>query len=138
MRMGWVVVAAVNGLIAVMSGAFGAHVLASRLDAKSLNVFEIGARYQMYHAIALLGVAWMMTVRPGRVISASGFCMLFGVVLFSGSLYAISLTHWTWLGPVTPFGGLLLMTGWLLLAVAALRSRGSKDISHTYREGDQR
>ncbi len=131
MRMGWVAVAAVNGLIAVLSGAFGAHILATRLDAKSLHAFEIGARYQMYHAIALLGVAWMMTERPGRLTSASGFCMLFGVVLFSGSLYGISLAEWSWLGPVTPIGGLLLMMGWLLLAVAALRRRGDRGISHT-------
>ncbi len=127
--MRWVCVAAVNGLMAVIAGAFGAHILASRLDAKLLGAFETGAQYQMYHAIALLGVAWMVTERPGRLTAAAGYCMLAGIVLFSGSLYGLTLLGWTWLGPVTPLGGVLLMTGWLLLAVAALRLpfRASED-----------
>jgi len=117
----WVATGALNGLVAVICGAFGAHVLASRLEVKALTAFETGARYQMYHALALLGVAWVMARRPGRLITASAYCMLIGVVFFSGSLYGLALAGWKWLGPVTPIGGLLMMIGWLLLAVAALR-----------------
>jgi len=121
MPMRWVAVAAVNGLLAVVAGAFGAHYLQSHLDAKALHAFDVGVRYQMYHALALLAVAWLMSFRSSRLASASAVCMLLGIVLFTGSLYAISLLEWKWLGPVTPVGGVLLMVGWLLLALAAVR-----------------
>lgn len=123
--MRWVAVASINGLIAVVAGAFGAHYLKTHLDAKALNAFDVGVRYQMYHALALLAVAWVMSRRPSRVASASAACMLLGIVLFTGSLYALALVGWTWLGPVTPLGGALLMVGWLLLAIAALRNGGT-------------
>jgi len=121
MPMRWVAVAAINGLIAVVAGAFGAHYLKSHLDAEALNAFEVGVHYQMYHALALLAVAWVMSVRPARLVSASAVCMLLGIVLFTGSLYVMTLLGWKWIGPVTPVGGALLMVGWLLLAIAALR-----------------
>ncbi len=121
MPMRWVAIAAFNGLIAVVAGAFGAHYLKSHLDAKALNAFEVGVRFQMYHALALLAVAWLMSLGSSRLASASAICMLLGIVLFCGSLYGICLLEWKWLGPVAPLGGTLLMVGWLLLAIAALR-----------------
>lgn len=118
----WVTVAAVNGMIAVIAGAFGAHYLRTRLRPELLNAYEVGVRYEMYHALALLAVAWLASRRPGRLINASGVCMTIGIVLFTGSLYALALTGVTKLGLITPFGGLLLIVGWLLMAVAGTKS----------------
>ncbi len=119
----WVGLAALNGFIAVAAGAFGAHALKSRLEPDQLAIFEVGVRYQMYHALALLAVAWVMSVSPSRAASAAGVCMLVGIVLFSGSLYGLSLTNWPWLGPITPIGGVSLLLGWILLAVAGFKVR---------------
>lgn len=117
----WVAAGAVLAMLGVLLGAFGSHALKSRLGPGDLAVFETGVRYQMYHALALLAVAWVMSVQPSRLAVASAICMLAGVVLFSGSLYLMVLLDWRWLGPVTPIGGLALVVGWLLLAIAALR-----------------
>lgn len=117
----WIGIAAINGLIAVAAGAFGAHALKDKLEPNMLTTFETGARYQMYHALALIAVAWVMSTQPSRVIHASAWCMLIGIILFSGSLYGLTLLNWRWLSPVTPLGGLSLMAGWLLLAIAAFR-----------------
>lgn len=114
----WVMIAASNGLLAVALGAFGAHVLKDRLEPGQLSAFEVGVRYQMYHALALLAIAWVMTVRPSRIARAAAVLMLMGIILFSGSIYGLTLASWRWLGPVTPIGGVALMIGWLLLAWA--------------------
>lgn len=111
-------VAAFLGMTAVIAGAFGAHALKDKLDATSLTTFETAARYQMYHALALLGVCWYTSVRPSRCMTAAGICMVIGVVLFSGSLYLLCFIKWRWLGPVTPLGGTFLIAGWLLLIIA--------------------
>jgi uncharacterized membrane protein YgdD (TMEM256/DUF423 family) len=108
--------------MAVAMGAFGAHALAERLDPGDLAIFEVGARYQMYHALALLAVAWVMSRGESRTIRACAVCMVSGIILFSGSLYGLSLSGWRRLGMVTPIGGTLLIVGWLLLAVAARRT----------------
>ena len=121
MRRRWVMIGAILGMTAVAGGAFGAHALKDRLDAEALANFQVGVRYQMYHALALIGVAWVASLRPSRVADAAGVCMLCGVLCFSGSLYGLVLLHWRWLGPVTPLGGTLLITGWLLLAIAAAK-----------------
>ncbi len=117
----WIVAAGITGLVGVGVGAFGAHALKERVDAAQLVTFEVGVRYQMYHAIALLGVAWVAHTMPSRVVAAAGACMVIGVVLFSGSIYGLVLAKWRWLGPATPIGGMLLMVGWLLLAIAGAR-----------------
>lgn len=117
----WVAVAALLGLLGVAGGAFGAHALKSRLTPDELVVFEVGVRYHMYHALALFAVAWVMSLGPSRLAAAAAWCMLLGVILFSGSLYLMVLLGWKWVGPITPVGGAALMCGWLLLAVRALR-----------------
>lgn len=117
----WVAIAAVFGLTAVAGGALGAHALEGRLDARDLAAFNTAVRYQMYHALALLAVAGILSVRPSRIVSAACTSMAIGVVLFSGSIYGLVLLEWRWLGPITPIGGLALMAGWLLLAIGALR-----------------
>lgn len=119
MERGFVVLGAVSGFIGVAAGAFGAHALKARLAPDLLAVFETGVRYQMYHALALLAVAWAASRWPGRTVTFSGFCFVAGTVLFSGSLYLLALTGLRGLGAVTPFGGVLFLAGWLLLALAA-------------------
>ncbi|MFL5320769.1 MAG: DUF423 domain-containing protein [Myxococcaceae bacterium] len=117
----WLAIAALNGFISVAAGAFGAHALKERLAPELLAVFETGARYQMYHALALVAVAWLASVRPGSLISAAGIAFTAGIVLFSGSLYVLALTGVKGLGAVTPFGGLGFLAGWVMLGVAAVR-----------------
>jgi uncharacterized membrane protein YgdD (TMEM256/DUF423 family) len=119
----WMGIAAINGLIAVAAGAFGAHVLADRLEPRAVEVFELAARYQIYHALALLAAGGLGTVYPSRAATGSAAFLLAGMVVFSGSLYGLSLSGQKWLGAVTPVGGVCLMIGWLLLAVAAFAAR---------------
>jgi uncharacterized membrane protein YgdD (TMEM256/DUF423 family) len=104
----------------VALGAFAAHGLKERLDAGMLAAFETGVRYQTYHALSLFIIAWLASRNPTRMIDAAGFCFLGGIVLFSGSLYALSLSGIRKLGMVTPIGGLLFLAGWALLAMAAI------------------
>mgnify|MGYP001560258707 FL=1 len=118
--MKWLVfLGAVNGFLAVAAGAFGAHALKARLAPDLLVVFEVGARYHMYHALALLAVAWLAS-RGAPLAGLAGGAMLAGIFLFSGSLYAMALTGVRGLGAVTPFGGLAFLIGWGLLAYGAL------------------
>ncbi len=112
---------ALSGFVAVGAGAFGAHGLKARLAPDLLAVFETGARYQIYHALALLAVAWAVSRWPGRMAVASGWCFVAGTVLFSGSLYVLALTGIRGFGAITPVGGVLFLAGWLLLALAAWR-----------------
>lgn len=112
---------AVSALISVAAGAFGAHALRDRLVPTSLAVFETAARYQMYHALALLAVAWAASRWPGALARWSGWCFVAGTILFSGSLYALALSGVGWLGAVTPLGGVAFMLGWLGLALVATR-----------------
>jgi uncharacterized membrane protein YgdD (TMEM256/DUF423 family) len=113
---------AVAAFIGVALGAFAAHGLKSRLDPAMLATFEIGVRYHMYHALALLGVAWAHTRWPGAWTSAAGWLFVAGIVIFSGTLYALALSGARWLGAITPLGGLAILAGWLCLAWAALKS----------------
>jgi uncharacterized membrane protein YgdD (TMEM256/DUF423 family) len=108
-----------SGFLGVALGAFGAHALKGRLEADLLATFEVGVRYQMYHALALLAVGWAHTRWPGAVLTASGWLFVAGTIVFSGSLYALSLSGMRWLGAITPIGGVALLAGWLCLAWAA-------------------
>lgn len=113
---------AINGFLGVAAGAFGAHALKARLSPDLLVVFETGVRYHLYHALALLGVAFVASVRPTGLTQAAGWAMLAGIVLFCGSLYALALSGVRALGAVTPFGGVAFLAGWVLLAIACLRT----------------
>jgi uncharacterized membrane protein YgdD (TMEM256/DUF423 family) len=117
------IIAAGSAFIAVAAGAFGAHGLRGLLDADLLAVFETGVRYQMYHALALIGVSLACARWPGKLIHAGGWLLVIGSVFFSGSLYLLSLTGIKGLGAITPVGGMLLLAGWLCLAVGAFKSR---------------
>tara|TARA_B100001167_G_scaffold103060_1_gene62986 strand:+ start:482 stop:850 length:369 start_codon:yes stop_codon:yes gene_type:complete len=107
--------------IAVGLGAFGAHGLRGILSPEDLVTFETGVRYQMYHALALLGVAWAVTQWETVLLEWTGWLFVLGILVFSGSLYILVLTGQRWLGAVTPLGGLAFILGWILLASAALR-----------------
>lgn len=107
---------AISAFVAVGLGAFAAHGLRGRLSAEMLNVFETGVRYQMYHALALLAVAWATTRGSAAPVVAAGWLFCAGTVIFSGSLYALSVTGQRWLGAITPLGGLAFLAGWLALA----------------------
>jgi uncharacterized membrane protein YgdD (TMEM256/DUF423 family) len=115
-------IGSVFGFLGVALGAFGAHALKSRLDAELLAVFETGVRYQLIHALALLAAGWAYTRWPGPVLAAGGWLFAAGTVVFSGSLYALSLSGARALGAVTPFGGLALLAGWLCLAWSAWKA----------------
>ena len=107
---------ALLGFLAVALGAFGAHALRARLTPADLDIFETGVRYQMYHALALLAVAWASTRWPGGITTVAGWAFLAGILVFSGSLYVLVLSGQRWLGAVTPLGGLAFLLGWALLA----------------------
>ena len=110
-----------SALVAVGAGAFGAHGLRARLAPDLLAVFETAARYQMYHAFALMAVAWAATRWPGPWPARAGWLFLVGTLLFSGSLYALALTGVRWLGAITPLGGAAFLAGWVCLLLGALR-----------------
>lgn len=112
---------ALSALIAVGAGAFGAHGLRARLGPDLLAVFETAARYQMYHALALLAAAGAATRWPGPWPIRAGWLFVAGTVIFSGSLYALALSGVRWLGAVTPFGGVAFLAGWGCLLLAVLR-----------------
>ena len=99
---------------AVAAGAFGAHALKTILDAHSLQVFETAVRYQMHHAVGLCIVSWAMERYPAQRLNQTGWLFTIGTVLFSGSLYIVSLTGIRWMGAITPLGGLAFLAGWLL------------------------
>lgn len=100
--------------LAVAAGAFGAHALKEILDEHRLQVFDTAARYQMYHAFGLCIVAWAMDRYPGQRLEQTGWLFTIGILLFSGSLYVVSLAGVRWMGAVTPIGGAAFLAGWLL------------------------
>jgi uncharacterized membrane protein YgdD (TMEM256/DUF423 family) len=116
------VLGSLSALFGVALGAFGAHALRDKLSAEMLNIFEVGVRYQMYHALALLAVAWAGSRWPGDGITTAGWLFVAGTVVFSGSLYLLSLTGIRWLGAVTPIGGVAFLVGWFLLAWSVWRA----------------
>ena len=117
----FIIAGAVSAFIGVAGGAFGAHALKSRLDPNLLAVFEVGIRYQMYHAFALIATGWIVSRWPGSAASAAGVLFIVGTLLFSGSLYLLSLTGIRWLGAITPVGGLTWLAAWACLAWAVAK-----------------
>ena len=109
------------GLTGVAAGAFGAHALRARLPADMLAVWETAARYQLIHALALLAVALLAARGASRAAAAAGWLFASGILLFSGSLYALALSGVSVLGAITPLGGLAFLVGWAWLAITALR-----------------
>lgn len=124
MPRAFTLIGALSAFLAVAAGAFAAHTLRERIEPEMLAVFETGARYQMYHALALIACGWAAERFRPRAVAAAGWCFVSGTVLFSGSLYALALSGAKALGAVTPIGGLLFLAGWLSLAWGAAKGRG--------------
>lgn len=138
MHRTFMILGAISAGLSVAAGAFGAHALRERVEPRLLEVFETAARYQMYHALALFAVAWVITrgadmasaaqgvaqgAAPGvRMAVAAGWLFVAGTVVFSGSLYAMTFTGIRGLGAITPIGGVCFLAGWVCLAVAAART----------------
>ena len=117
----FLLLAAILGGLSVGSGAFATHALREKLSERSLEIFETGARYQMYHALALLLVAVLLsrTESPPPALVATGWLFIIGIAIFSGSLYALSLTGIKSIGAIAPLGGAAFIAGWAALAFAA-------------------
>ncbi len=115
----YLLIAAVNGFLAVALGAFGAHGLKRKLSAEMLAVYQTGVQYHFYHTLALFGVALLMAQLPqSSALRWSGLLFCIGIAIFSGSLYVLSITGMRWLGAITPLGGVAFLAGWILLAIA--------------------
>lgn len=119
----WLLIAAFAGFTGVALGAFAAHGLKNRLSAEYLAVFQTGTHYQLIHALALFGVGLLALHRPGRLANLAGGFFALGMLLFSGSLYLLTLTATPGLGIITPFGGVAFLAGWLCVALAAWHLR---------------
>lgn len=118
----WLALAAGYGFLAVALGAFGAHALKARLAPDLLAVWRTAVEYHFWHALALLLLGVLARLQPGSAwLNAGGACFALGILVFSGSLYALALSGVRVLGAITPLGGLLLMGGWLCLLLAALK-----------------
>ena len=120
----FLVLAGVNGFIAVSLGAFAAHGLKSMLGPDLLATFQTGVQYHMYHSLALLAVGLLVLQFPAQTgLRIAGFLFLAGIIIFSGSLYVLALSGIRWLGAITPIGGVAFLAGWALLAWSMLRAQ---------------
>jgi len=114
-------IGAILAFVGVAGGAFGAHALRDRLGVEMLAIFETGVRYQMYHALALVGVGLFATRTTAPQLPVAGWLFVAGTIIFSGSLYLLAITGARWWGAVTPLGGVCFLAGWALFAWAAFR-----------------
>jgi uncharacterized membrane protein YgdD (TMEM256/DUF423 family) len=117
------IIGAILGLLGVAAGAFGSHALKLRIPADSLHVFEVAARYQMYHALVLISLVAIMQLFPSLWFVWAGWLLIVGVVIFSGSLYALVLSSARFWGAITSIGGFILSVGWLLLLLGGIFNR---------------
>jgi uncharacterized membrane protein YgdD (TMEM256/DUF423 family) len=121
----FITLAALSGMLAVTFGAFGAHALKGKLDSYAMGVFETAVQYHFYHSLALLAVGVIALSQPETVmLKSSGWLFLLGIVIFSGSLYLLSLSGVRWLGAITPLGGLAFIGGWACLAATGWKLLG--------------
>ena len=119
-----IMLAGINGFLAVSIGAFAAHALRARLSPELLNTFQTGVQYHMYHALALFGIGVLMVNFPtANLLRISAYLMLAGIVLFSGSLYLLSISGIRWLGAITPLGGVCFLIAWAMLVWFAARQQ---------------
>ena len=119
-----IMLAGINGFLAVSLGAFAAHALRDRLSPELLNTFQTGVQYHMYHALALFGIGLMMINFPASsILRTSAYLMLAGLVFFSGSLYLLSITGIRWLGAITPIGGVFFLVAWALIVWFAAKQQ---------------
>ncbi len=116
----FITLGSISGMLAVAFGAFGAHALKDRLDDYALGVYQTAVQYHFYHSLALLAVGVIALSQPhGALLRSSGWLFLLGIIVFSGSLYLLSISGIRWLGAVTPLGGLAFIAAWGCLAAAS-------------------
>lgn len=119
----FLILGGINAALVVMLGAFGAHGLKAKISAEMLAVYQTGVHYHLFHALGLLAVGLVATQIADSVwLKWSGWLMLAGIILFSGSLYVLSVSGWRWLGMVTPFGGLAFIASWIVFVIAIAKS----------------
>ncbi len=119
----YLLLGSINALLVVLIGAFGAHGLKARLTVENMAIFQTGVQYHFYHAVGLILVgliAWHIPTSP--YLRWSAWLMIMGIILFSGSLYALSITNIRWLGMITPVGGMAFIIAWLLLSIGIIKS----------------
>lgn len=121
----WSSFGAIFAALGVGIGAFGAHALKARFPAEDLAIFEVGVRYQMYHALALLCLGFLASKIDSSLLKIAGWAFVFGIFVFSGSLYTLVLSGVRVLGAITPLGGVAFIVGWLLVAAALIKSQAS-------------
>src|SRR4030095_14338332 len=127
MNKTFLITACILGAFSVMSGAFGAHGLKSRMTPEAFEIYETAVKYQFYHVFALRAAGIIAQYAPGTFLNWSGRLFIAGIILFCGSLYLLSWAksagheELNWLGAITPFGGLCFIAGWILMAVALLK-----------------
>ncbi|MCM3795867.1 DUF423 domain-containing protein [Priestia megaterium] len=118
----FLIIGAINAMLAVALGAFGAHGLEGKISEKYLEVWKTGVQYQMFHAMGLFVIAFLLSEFPqSSLLTASGWIMFAGIVLFSGSLYVLSTSGIKVLGAITPLGGVAFIVAWILIVVAAVK-----------------
>jgi uncharacterized membrane protein YgdD (TMEM256/DUF423 family) len=119
----FIIVGAINAFLAVALGAFGAHGLKDKVEPYYLDIWKTGVTYQMFHALGIIAVAMLLgKSAASSLFTWSGWLMLIGIVLFSGSLYVLTLTKISPLGIITPFGGVAFLTAWILMIIGALKN----------------
>jgi len=121
----FLIAGAINGFLAVALGAFGAHALKERLSERYLAIWETAVQYQMFHALALIAIAILMHPNlfgASGALNGAGYAILIGIIIFSGSLFALALSGVGILGAITPIGGVAFLVGWVLLIVAVVKS----------------
>jgi uncharacterized membrane protein YgdD (TMEM256/DUF423 family) len=114
----FVILGSLNAALAVILGAFGAHLLKSQLSENLMATFQTANQYHFFHALGLFAVAFIASHTNSKLVKWSGFLMFIGIILFSGSLYILSITGIKWLGAITPIGGIAFIGAWILLAMA--------------------
>lgn len=118
----WIIIASILGFTGVALGAFGAHGLETTLEVNNrVDTFETAARYHMYHALALIGVAWLSTQYTNKWITWAGYLLTIGVVVFSGSLYILAIADLSFMGTIAPIGGTSMIAGWGCMALTAYK-----------------
>lgn len=118
----FIVLGSLNAFLSVVLGAFGAHGLKNKLSPEMLAIYQTGVQYHMYHAIGLILIGMLAYWLDPSTLNWAGWSLLIGIILFSGSLYVLSISGIKWLGAITPLGGLAFLIGWLLIVIAAFRA----------------
>lgn len=112
-----IIIGAISGFLSISFGAFGAHAIKQWMSADLMSIYQTAVSYQIYHSLGLILIALVYQQQQHKLIKIAGWIMLAGIIIFSGSLYTLSLTDTRWLGAITPIGGTLLLFAWLLLGL---------------------